>query len=295
MADHGINHIARPVDVTDMPLVQHGMVNPAIVDPYPPRCTVEGIAVTAFRNPQSLFERVVLETRAAASRRRPMLVHYLNIHVANTALRQKSLKRILQNSPLVYCDGTGVRVGARLLGAHIPLRLTAADWFLDMLRWYAQARLTVFLFGSAPGVPEATMRVVNREVPEHTVVGFHHGHIFMDPTREQEVLCAINSAKPDIVIVGLGTPLQELWIDHHAPGLKVCTFQAIGAAMDFVSGHAKRCSPVLRDAGCEWLFRLYREPRRLLGRYLIGNPWFLSRMVYYALLQRRKSGTGKAA
>jgi N-acetylglucosaminyldiphosphoundecaprenol N-acetyl-beta-D-mannosaminyltransferase len=260
----------------------------AVLDPYPPCCTVEGIRVAAFANPQSLFERILLDTRRAASAGRQTMVHYLNVHVANTAFRHRDLQRILGQSSLVYCDGAGVKAGAWLLGQHIPTRLTAADWFLPMLRRYAESGITVFLLGGAPGVPEAAIRVIDREAPGHTVVGVHHGHILDDERLEEEVVSIINRVAPDMLIVGFGTPLQELWIEHNAHRLQVSTFHAVGATMDFISGQVRRCPPWMGRAGLEWLFRLCTDPRRLMSRYLMGNPWFLGRMASRALVQKWK-------
>lgn len=254
------------------------------VVPYPSAVDIEGIAVAGFPNPESLFERVVQESRKPSQN----VVHYLNIHVANTAQHNRALKDILQASDLVYCDGAGIVVGSKLLGTPLPTRLTAADWFLEMLSYFAQNGCKVYLLGGEPGVPEQAIEVLERQLPNHTVVGAHHGFILNQPQLETELIEQINQCQPDILIVGFGTPLQEQWIERNRHRLQVPTLYAIGAVMDFISGKVSRCPRWMGDAGLEWLYRLGTEPRRLLGRYVFGNPWFLSRIVWQVACQRFK-------
>ncbi|HEY9687873.1 MAG TPA: WecB/TagA/CpsF family glycosyltransferase [Coleofasciculaceae cyanobacterium] len=243
---------------------------------FPATSEIEGIRVTGFPNPQSLFERVVLESR----KDRQTVVHYLNIHVANTAFQDPSLKAALESSDLVYCDGAGIVMGAKMLGQPLPTRLTAADWFIDMLAHFAAKKRTVYLLGGEPGVPETALEKIAAQVPNHTVIGQHHGYILNAPETEQRVLNEINALKPDILIVGFGSPLQERWIEEHRAKLNVSTLFAIGAVMDFVSRRVSRCPAWMGDAGFEWLYRMFTEPKRLFARYTIGNPWFLSRIAF---------------
>jgi N-acetylglucosaminyldiphosphoundecaprenol N-acetyl-beta-D-mannosaminyltransferase len=252
------------------------------IQPYPSSVDVEGIVVTGFANPLSLFERVYEETR----RQCQSVVYYLNIHVANTAFINRKLKSILQRADLVYCDGAGIVAGANLLGTPLPTRLTAADWFIDMLNYFAQKQCKVYLLGGEPGVPEAALNTIVEQVPHHSVVGMHHGYILNSPELETQVIDEINLVKPDVLIVGFGTPLQEFWIEKNRARLKVSTIYAIGAVMDFISGRVSRCPRWLGDAGFEWLYRLYTEPGRLLGRYVLGNPWFLARIAFQVICNK---------
>jgi N-acetylglucosaminyldiphosphoundecaprenol N-acetyl-beta-D-mannosaminyltransferase len=98
----------------------------------------------------------------------------------------------------------------------------------------------------------------------------------------QAVIQAINAAKPDILIVGLGTLHQEHWLKENWHSLEAHVALAVGAAFDYVSGEVARGPRWMTDNGLEWLSRLVVEPRRLWRRYVIGNPLFLWRI----LLQR---------
>ncbi len=256
--------------------------NHARIEPFPAAVEIEEIAVAGFANPVSLFERLVQESLKPTQ----SVVHYLNIHVANTAFADVRLKDILQRSDLVYCDGAGIVLGSKLLGSPLPTRLTAADWFLEMLAYFTEKQRRVYLLGGDPGIPEAAVAEITSRLGRHTVVGAHHGFILSDPALQAQVIEDINALQPDILIVGFGTPLQEYWIDAHRGKLNVPVIYAIGAVMDFISQKVSRCPQWMGDAGFEWLYRLYTEPGRLGGRYVLGNPWFLGRIALKAMLAR---------
>jgi N-acetylglucosaminyldiphosphoundecaprenol N-acetyl-beta-D-mannosaminyltransferase len=255
--------------------------------PHPSISMVEGIPVHGFINPSSLFERLVQESREARQTATQRIVHYLNIHVANSAFMNADLKRSLQQADLVYCDGAGIVIGSKMLGQPLPTRLTAADWFLDMLRYFAKSGSRVYLLGGKPGVPEQALETIIEQIPGHTVVGAHHGFILKDEELEASVIEEINALKPDIVILGFGTPLQERWIAKHKDSLNVPMIYGIGAVMDFISGTVPRCPAWMGERGLEWLYRLMVEPARMGGRYVVGNPWFLTRIAVQKALKRQ--------
>ena len=89
----------------------------------------------------------------------------------------------------------------------------------------------------------------------------------------------IVARRPQIVLVGMSTPKQELWGDRYADQLDGAVVWTVGALFDYVSGHMPRAPRWLADNGLEWIFRLAIEPRRMWRRYLIGNPVFLSRVL----------------
>lgn len=248
----------------------------------PPSASVEGVSIVAFEDAPALFQRIAQEIRSP----RQSLITYVNAHVVNTAFRLPWLKRFLQSADVVYCDGAGIQWAARLNGQRLPTRLPAADWFLDLFRFLAQERLSVFLLGGEPGVATAMTSLIAALVPGHTVAGCHHGYFLDDPAQEQAVIAEINRLKPDLLVVGLGTPIQEHWVQRCRAQLDVRAILPLGAVMDYFTGRQPRCPRWMGDAGLEWLFRLSAEPRRLMGRYVLGNPWFLGRICLSAGPQR---------
>ncbi len=214
---------------------------------------VEEILVTGFPYPTALFDQLIEEVRSPQQ----SLIYYLNVHVANSAFRLPKLKRILQQGNLVYCDGAGIAMAAKLLGTPLPGRLTAADWILDLVAYMAEQQVSLYFLGSQPGVPEKALKIIQEKIPNHTVLGAHHGYILKDAELNSRVIDEINQLKPDLVIVGFGTPLQEEWIAEHHKQLNVPAVYAIGAVLDFVTGMVPRCPEWMGRNGLEWLFRLY--------------------------------------
>lgn len=250
---------------------------------------IEGIPVQKIDNPAQLFEAVLAEIRKPGQ----SVIHYLNIHVANTALHNRKLREALLAASLVYCDGAGIVLGSRWLGNPLPARLTAADWFVDLIRYLSGHGCGIYLLGGEPGVPEAAIRVIESQVPQHTIVGSHHGFILNSPQLEERVIAEINRLSPGILIMGFGTPLQECWVAENRHRLNVPAIYPLGAVMDFVSKKARRCPAWMGDHGLEWLYRLMIEPHRLMGRYLIGNPWFMGRIASRAFAQAALSRGGR--
>jgi N-acetylglucosaminyldiphosphoundecaprenol N-acetyl-beta-D-mannosaminyltransferase len=271
---------AASSSVLTRPVIDTPIVPDVLTLPHPSTSMIEGIPVLGFVNPTSLFERLVQESRQARQTATQRIVHYLNIHVANSAVVNADLKSSLQAADIVYCDGAGIVVGSRWMGKPLPTRLTAADWFLDMLRYFAKAGLSIYLLGGKPGVPEQALDAILEQVPNHTVLGAHHGFILNNDELEASVIAEINALNPDIVILGFGTPLQERWIAKHKHSLKVPMLYGIGAVMDFISGTVPRCPEWMGKNGLEWLYRLMVEPSRMVGRYVVGNPWFLARIAF---------------
>jgi N-acetylglucosaminyldiphosphoundecaprenol N-acetyl-beta-D-mannosaminyltransferase len=89
------------------------------------------------------------------------------------------------------------------------------------------------------------------------------------------MLAKIKQARPDLLLVALGSPKQELWIDKHLNELQPAVAVAVGAGLDFVAGTISRAPPWISKLGMEWLYRMAQEPRRLWRRYLVNDPKFL--------------------
>ena len=241
--------------------------------------TVLGVRVDVFTLP-GLVDAVV---RSARDSHR-CTVFYANIHVLNTAYGDPDLRRILNQADIVYCDGAGVRLGARLLGHRLPERMTGADWIEPLCAVCAEKGVSLYFLGARSGVAaEAAARLQARH-PGLRIVGAHHGYL-ADPAVCAGAIAAINAARPDILLVGMGTPLQEKWIAAHREELDVPVVWAVGALFDFVAGVQPRGPRWMLDHGLEWLSRLISDPRRLWRRYILGNPLFILRVLRHRFTQ----------
>jgi N-acetylglucosaminyldiphosphoundecaprenol N-acetyl-beta-D-mannosaminyltransferase len=227
-----------------------------------------------------------------AARRETRRVMYVNAHVVNQSHSTPGLRDALRRADLVYCDGYGVLLAARALHLAVPHRMTGADWIWSLAALCEQAGQSVYLLGSEPPVAREAAARLAQWYPRLTIAGAHHGYFEVGSAHNERVIEDIVERSPDIVLVGMGTPKQELWVDRYADQLGGSVVWTVGALFDYVSGHVPRAPHWLADHGLEWIFRLAIEPQRMWRRYLIGNPAFLSR-VYSET--RHQDGTGATA
>src|SRR5205807_3872129 len=199
-------------------------------------------------------------------------VMYVNAHVVNQAQVTPGLSEALRKADLVYCDGYGVRLAARVLNRPVPHRMTGADWIWGLARLCELAGHPLYLLGSEPPIARKAAARLRHRYPQLDVVGAHHGFFDLDSPHNERVIEHINAHRPRIVLVGMGTPKQELWVDRYADRLDGAVVWTVGALFDIVSGLVPRTPRWLADIGLEWIFRLAIEPQRMWRRYLLGNP-----------------------
>ena len=209
-------------------------------------------------------------------------VMYVNAHVVNESRAVPELRGALETADLVYCDGYGVRLAARVLEVPVPHRMTGADWVWGLAAMCEAAGSSLYLLGSDPPVAREAAQRLERWYPDLRIAGTHHGYFDLDSEHNERVIEDINAKRPDIVLVGMGTPKQELWIQRYAERLDVDVLWTVGALFDYIAGRVPRAPRWLSDNGLEWIFRLAIEPQRMWRRYLLGNPVFLSRVFQSA-------------
>ena len=205
----------------------------------------------------------------------------VNVQCLNLCYEDPELRRFLNCADVIFCDGAGVMLAARLLGRRIPERITYADWAWRLAAFADAEGFSVYLLGARPGVTQEAARRLQARYPDLEIVGVHHG--FFDHAagslENEAVVREINDARPDILLAGMGMPLQEYWLMENRDRLQAGVALTGGAVFDYVSGGLRRGPRVLTHSGFEWLARLLVEPRRLWRRYLIGNPLFLLRVL----------------
>ena len=223
---------------------------------------------------------------------RHALVLHANAHGLNLAHRDPRLRGILNRARIVFCDGSGVMLAARLLGRRrIPERITYADWTWKLAA-FAEARgFSLFFLGGRHGVAEKAAGRLKECFPNLTVAGVHHGYFDRAPGSPENdaVVREINAARPDVLLVGFGMPLQEFWLAENWEKVDASVALTGGAVFDYVAGELERGPRFLTGHGLESVARLLVEPRRMWRRYVLGNPLFLFRVLKQRLGERGKA------
>jgi N-acetylglucosaminyldiphosphoundecaprenol N-acetyl-beta-D-mannosaminyltransferase len=211
-------------------------------------------------------------------------VMYVNVDCMIQALSNRAYKSNLNRADLVYADGVGVVLGAKIFGYKLPQRSTGADFFPEFCRTFASRGLRIYLLGSREGVAEIAAENLKDTIPNLQIVGTHHG--YFSKQDEDEIIQIINEANPHIVFVGLGAPYQEEWMCENENKIEANIIWGVGGLFDFISCRTRRGPKILFNNGFEWLCRLIVEPRRLWKRYLIGNSIFLFHLILHRFFIR---------
>lgn len=217
-------------------------------------------------------------------RQGPMTIAYANAHSCNLASEHPEYRAAMEQIDLVYLDGNGPRLAAWLAGHPLPPRLTAPDWFDSLCARASLKGISFYFLGGNPGVAEAAARVLQRRHSNLSIVGHEDG--YFDSQDAEGVIQRVNRAQPGILVIGMGSPKQELWMIEHRDQLDIPVIWTAGGLLDYLSGRIPRAPYWTRALGVEWLGRFLLEPRRLSGRYLRGIPIFLFRSAAYILRQR---------
>jgi N-acetylglucosaminyldiphosphoundecaprenol N-acetyl-beta-D-mannosaminyltransferase len=234
---------------------------------------LQGIRIDALQ-----IDELLSSVGALLQSRERSTIAYANVHVLNLAARDEALTDFLRQATLCYCDGIGVVIGARLVGEHLPSRLTGADWIWALAARAEREGWRIAWIGGAYGVTAAAARRLLERHPRLQVVLTSHGYASPASPRHDALLARLDEAQADIVLVGMGTPAQERWVAENRSRIDAPIVWCLGATADFVSGRVSRGPAVLHNRQ-EWLARLLVDPRRLWKRYLIGNPRFLLRIL----------------
>ena len=213
----------------------------------------------------------------------PRVISYLNAHTANLACRNAEFRALLERADLRYADGMAVVRAARELGVALPERVNAGD-FLPRFLWAAADRgVKVALVGSEDCVVQAAARRLEGAIPGLRFALVHHGHFDAGDGKIVELLRASGA---DVVLAGMGSPRQEAWALGPGQDCGARVIWCVGALFEYFGGARRRAPVWMREAGLEWLFRLALEPRRLAGRYMIGNAEFL----WHVRQEKRRRG-----
>ena len=231
-------------------------------------------------HPLTLEELTAAIYDAISKNERRILANH-NLHSIYLYHHDPKMRHFYRQTELVYIDGMSLIVLGRILGHSLKSenRMTTIDWFPAVLMLAAQRKWRIFYLGSKPGVAERGVAALKSGLPELRMETAH-GYFNPDPGSDdsRRIVKMINRYRPQILMVGMGMPLQEHWIVDHLEQLDANVILNIGAYIDYIAGVIPTPPRWMGYAGLEWLYRLMSEPRRLWKRYLL-EPWFLAGII----------------
>jgi N-acetylglucosaminyldiphosphoundecaprenol N-acetyl-beta-D-mannosaminyltransferase len=211
-------------------------------------------------------------------------IYIANAHTLNLAAESTQYRDVLNSAHLVFADGTGARWAARMRGIRLKANLVGTDLVPQLFERTAGRGYRYFMLGADAATIAVAAETAARQYPGWTLRGFHHGYV-QEAAAAAAVIEQINAAKPDVLLVGMGNPLQEAWIHQHRAHLHAAVSIGVGGLFDHWGGNLKRAPAWVRRQGCEWVQLLVQQPHKW-RRYLLGNPRFLVRVSRTALAER---------
>lgn len=199
-----------------------------------------------------------------------------NVEFIMTAQKDEKFFELLKQSSLSTPDSIGVIIGAKLQNKSFPERIPGQSYFRKVIELSNEKGYSIYMLGGKPGIPEKAKENLLKLFPNVNIVGVHHG--YFDENEEKEIIKEINELQPNVLFVALGAPRQEKWIEKHRHELKVDVAAGQGGTYDYEAGKIKRAPQIVQKLGIEWLWRLCRQPKRIVRQIVL--PIYLIKVIF---------------
>jgi len=198
-----------------------------------------------------------------------------------SAIKSEQVKNIYNNADYVLCDGVPLKWAASFLNTPIVERITGLDLLPNLVAHCAKNDFSIFLLGASPGVGDKLKDIILTKYPQAKVVGVYVPPFMSTFSVEEnnKMISAVNAASPDVLLVSLTAPKQDIWIAENKHALNATLMVGIGGAFEVMAGLAKRAPIWVQKGGLEWLYRFIQEPKRLFRRYFIEAPLFIPLII----------------
>ncbi len=208
----------------------------------------------------------------------PHAIYTPNPEIIMKAYRDETYAAVLNRADMVVPDGIGVVYGSKMVGRPVTERVAGFDLSCALLSEAAKSGKRVFLFGGKPGIADLAAKSMTEKYPGLLICGTAHGY---DPDKSH-IASEIRACSADIVLVCLGAPAQESWIDIYKEETGAKILIGAGGSLDVFAGTAKRAPAIFRKLNLEWFYRLLCQPSR------IGRMMDLPRFAWTVFLHGKR-------
>lgn len=204
-----------------------------------------------------------------------------NLDHLRRLVNEREFRELCERADLRVADGMPLVWAARMQRTPLPERVAGSNLIWSLSRAAAERGRSIYLLGGDEGAAERAAEELRKRFPALVVAGMHRPPFGFerDPARMAAMIADLERARPDIVLVALGSPKQERLIDELRGRLPHAWWLGIGISFSFVAGMVKRAPPWMQKLGLEWVHRLAQEPRRLFRRYVIDGLPFAARLL----------------
>lgn len=225
-----------------------------------------GVDVDALTMGQTL-ERI----DALVDAGKPVQHVVLNAAKVVAMTKDPNLRRVIGACPIINADGASVVLASRLLRRPLPERVAGIDLFLELVGRCAANGRSIYLLGATDEVLDEVIRRFTEQYPNLVIAGHRNGYWDDD----DEVIDGVRASGADLLFLAIPSPRKEFWLGKNMDRLGVPFAMGVGGSFDVVAGHVRRAPVWVQRIGCEWVYRVVQEPRRMWKRYLVGNTTFV--------------------
>jgi N-acetylglucosaminyldiphosphoundecaprenol N-acetyl-beta-D-mannosaminyltransferase len=214
-----------------------------------------------------LTEKLVMEKIAKLfSNFQKFYIVTVNPEFILTAQKDQKFAEILNNAQISIADGIGLVMASKLTKNKIPKRIAGIDLMMKICEYAQKNQKLIYLLGGNVNIAKETKEELIKKFPKLIVAGYDPG-ILSDETwtieKEKEIVHKINNSQADILFVAFGAPKQEKFIAQNLDKMNIKLAMGVGGSFDFIAKKVPRAPRFLQVIGLEWLFRLFKEPKRI--------------------------------
>lgn len=246
-----------------------------------------GIDIDAFRMPQAVD---CLRSWVEAEFSKCHYVVTPNVDHMVLLKENELFRNAYDGADMILADGHPIVWASRLLRRPLPERVPGSELVPKLFDSFnKRGELKVFLLGAAEGVGLQAAENMKAQWPNVKTVGVYSPPMGFekDATETENILQKIADVSPDVVVVGLGAPKQELWVAANADRMRAKVALCVGATIDFLAGEKKRAPVWMQKCGTEWLHRMCTEPKRLVKRYA-KDAWIFPQIVFQQMMTQQR-------
>lgn len=196
-----------------------------------------------------------------------------NPEIIMKAYKSEEYKNVLNSADMVVPDGIGVVYAAKILGKPVPERVAGYDLTCNMLKYAGENGISVYIYGGRDGIAKKAAENIERSFGAR-VCGYQHGY----HKDTQFITDEIIEKKPGIILVCLGAPKQEMWINENRDKFPPCLMIGAGGSADVLAGEAKRAPDIFIKMHLEWFYRLLKQPSRFFRMMVL--PQFMVTVLF---------------
>jgi len=183
-------------------------------------------------------------------------------------------KALLDKKTLIIPDGIGIIKGLNFLKYNTKETIPGVELCIKLFEFCNTYKKRIFLFGASKNVIEKLINVINSKYKNIIICGYENGYV----ENKQSVFDKIADLQPDVVLVALGIPNQELLIYNNLNKFSKGILVGVGGSFDVLSGIKKRAPKAFRKLNLEWLYRIFKEPKRF-KRFFNSNLKYLFKLL----------------